>query len=236
MSGAGVCWSCATSSAGRSLARFQFLLRRECSVTPSSSSSQPAGLSTLFFKVAHQTALPEVVDAEDLTSGNSKLEASQAAAEIGGPGVAASLMSAGGPALAVVVDAISYWVSAVCLSRLKFPAGAGDATGRPVGAAPLSVWLQAFWSETVEGFRYLWSDSILRSLSLSYSSLALFAQLQEAVYMLFLVRTVHFGATKIGVVFTLAALVGFVAALVSDKVAKRWGIGRLVVVGRASWF
>ncbi len=191
------------------------------------------GLSTLLFNVAHQTALPEVVDAEDLTSGNSKLEASQAGAEIGGPGVAASLMSAGGPALAVVVDALSYWVSAVCLSRLKFPARAGNATGRPAAPGSLSVRMQAFWSETVEGFRYLWSDSILRSLSLSYSSLALFAQLQEAVYMLFLVRTVHFGATKIGVVFTLAALVGFVAALVSDKVAKRWGIGRLVVVGQS---
>lgn len=190
------------------------------------------GLCAQVFNVAHQTLLPEVIGRADLGQGNGKLKASQSAAEIGGSGVAASLMSVGGPALAVVVDAVSYLVSAACLSRLRSTPSVlrRDRADR----AGLGARLRAFMSETAEGFAYLWDDPVLRSLSISYAALALFAQLQEAIYMLFLVRIVHFDATKIGVVFTLAAVVGLSAALLSDRIAVRWGVGRLIVAGQVS--
>lgn len=189
------------------------------------------GLCAQVFNVAHQTLLPDVIEAADLAEGNGKLEASQSAAEVGGPGVAASLMSVGGPALAVVVDAVSYLVSAVCLARLRVPSMVSRGAGRRAG---LRGRLRAFSAETAGGFSYLWGDPVLRSLSISYAALALFAQLQEAIYFLFLVRTVHFDATKIGVVFTIAAVIGLAAAVGSDRIANRWGVGRLIVIGQVS--
>ena len=188
------------------------------------------GLATQVFNVAHQSALPELLEPADLAAGNGRLEASQSVAEVGGSGVAAGLMSVGGPALAVVVDAASYVVSAACLSRLRLPAR----PARPSGQDSLAGRARRFGADTAEGFRYLWHDPVLRALSTSYAGLALFAQVQEAIYMLFLVRTVHFDATKIGVVFTLAAAVGLAAALASDKIATRWDVGRLIVAGQTS--
>lgn len=190
------------------------------------------GLCAQVFNLGHQTLLPEVIGAADLAEGNGKLEAAQSMAEVGGPGVAAALMGVGGPALAVVVDAASYLVSAACLSRLRVaPAGEGQERGSSTG---LRHRLGIFAADTAEGFRYLWADPVLRSLSVSYAALALCAQFQEAIYMLFLVRTVHFDATKIASVFTVAAVVGLGAALASDRIARRWGVGRLIVAGQLS--
>jgi len=73
---------------------------------------------------------------------------------------------------------------------------------------------------------------VLRPLTISGAALALFAQLQESVYMLFLVRSVHFSVATIGVVFTIAGAIGFAAAAGSDRVAHRLGTGALVVVGQ----
>jgi len=179
------------------------------------------GLATQFFNLAHQTLLPELIGPGDLAAGNGRLEASQSVAEVGGPGVAAGLMSVGGPALAVVVDAASYVVSAACLSRLRVP----PRPARPVGPRGLAARGRSFAVDTAEGFRYLWGDPVLRALSISYAGLALFAQVQEAIYMLFLVHTVHFDATKIGVVFRVSR----------HRCGLVWGYSRLVPLYYTAW-
>jgi len=182
---------------------------------------------TLTFNIAYQSFLPDVIEAESLGDGNSKLEASQSVADVSGPGLAGWLMGAGGPALGIVVDALSYVVSAVSLGRMRI----GPVRAKEV--RPLRG-VRGFWADTTSGFALLWRDSVLRSLSVSYAALALFAQVQMAVYMLFLVRQIHLSPTVIGVVFALSGVVGFVAALVAGRLSSHLGTGRLVVVGQAA--
>ena len=153
------------------------------------------GVATALFGVAHQALLPEVVPAASLGSGNGKLQASQSAAEVTGPGLAAWLM------------------------RDRHAAG------------PRRL-LRGFLAETRAGFAVLWRDAVLRPLSVSGAVLVLCAQLQESVYMLFLVRGAHFSVTAIGVVFTIAGVIGFGAAAASDRIAARLGTGGLVVAGQ----
>ncbi len=183
-------------------------------------------LLTSAFNVAFQSFLPSVVETARLSDGNSKLEASQSAAGVSGPGVAGWLAGVGGPALAMVVDAVSYVVSAGSLAamRVRDP---GPAAVRPLRG------LRGFWGETTSGFALLWRDSVLRSLSISYAALTLFAQVQMAVYLLFLVQQIHLSATVIGLVFTLSGLVGFAAALLAGRISTHLGTGRLVVIGQA---
>src|SRR5688572_27874761 len=45
------------------------------------------GVLTVFFDLAYQAYLPSLVEREQLTEGNSKLQASASAAEVGGPGL-----------------------------------------------------------------------------------------------------------------------------------------------------
>ncbi len=132
----------------------------------------------------------------------------------------------GGPALAMVIDAVSYLVSAGSLSAMR-ARDSGPVTVRPLRG------LRGFWGETKSGFTLLWRDSVLRSLSISYTALTLFAQVQMAVYLLFLVRQIHLSATLIGLVFTLSGLVGFAAALLAGRISTHLGTGRLVVIGQA---
>jgi MFS family permease len=182
------------------------------------------GLLTLLFNVAYQAFLPNVVPAARLADGNGKLSASQSVAEVTGPGLASWFIYAGGPAAAVLADAVSYVVSAWCVFRMR----ARDAVR---SAAPAAGW-KAFWAATRSGFPLLWRDRILRSVTLANAVLAFFAQLQAAVYFLYLARTLHLSATAIGLVFTASGIIGFAAALAAGRLSERLGLGRLIVVGQ----
>src|SRR5438105_1651429 len=46
------------------------------------------GICTVFFDIAYQSYLPALVDREQLVEGNSKLQTTASAAQIGGPGLA----------------------------------------------------------------------------------------------------------------------------------------------------
>jgi MFS family permease len=152
------------------------------------------GLLTLLFNVAYQAFLPNVVPAARLADSNGKLSASQSVAEVTGPGLASWFIYAGGPAAAVLADAVSYALSACCIVRIR----ARDAVR---SSAPAGGW-SAFWASTRSGFPLLWRDRILRSVTLANAVLVFFAQLQAAVYFLYLARTLHLSPTVIGLVFT----------------------------------
>jgi len=186
------------------------------------------GICTLLFSVAHDTLLPNIVKESSLADGNSKLEASESLADISGPGIAGWLVGLFGPAGALVVDAASYVGSALLLARVR-------PLRHEVDQNPIQVdsdyEVAGFWEGTKLGFKLLWGDSVLRTLSVSYAVLALFSQIQMAVYILFLVRLEGFSATMLGVVFSLAGAIGFVSALLAGRVANRFGTGKLAVIG-----
>src|SRR4051812_4951884 len=63
-----------------------------------------AGVLTVFFDVAYQSYLPELVTNEQLVEGNAKLAASESVAQVVGPGIAGALISWVGATTAVLVD------------------------------------------------------------------------------------------------------------------------------------
>lgn len=185
------------------------------------------GALTLLFNVAYPAFMPNVIPAERLAEGNSKLGASQSAAEVTGPGLASLLMSLG-PTAGVLADAVSYVVSCWCLLRLRTREAA-----RPVLVkAELRHRLAGFWNDVKSGFPLLWRDQVLRAVTLSNAVLAFFAQLQAAVYFIFLVETLHLGPGLIGLLFLVAGGIGFLTAAWCDRLAERIGIGPLLVTGQ----
>ncbi len=183
---------------------------------------------TLLFNVAYQAFLPNLIEGRHLAEGNSKLSASQSAAEVTGPGLAALLIAAGGPATGVLADAVSYLVSVYCLLRLR----TRDTTRSVPEKAGTRSRIAGFWRDIRSGFPLLRRDRVLVAVTLSNAVLAFFAQLQAAVYFIFLVKTLHFGAALIGVLFLVAGGVGFISAIWSDRLAARIGVGALLVTGQ----
>ncbi len=88
------------------------------------------GIATVLFQVAYQSYLPVLIDHADLPEGNAKLQGSQAAAGILGPGLGGLLAQALRAPFALVVDAASYLVSAVALRAIAARGtGPGDERG-----------------------------------------------------------------------------------------------------------
>lgn len=78
-----------------------------------------AGTAKVFFATAYRAYLPFLVSGPDLLEANAKLQGSEQVANLAGPGLAgllAQLLSAVG---GLIVDAASFVVSAICLTRIE---------------------------------------------------------------------------------------------------------------------
>src|SRR5438067_2506610 len=86
------------------------------------------------FDAAYPAYVPSLIGVDRVVEGNSKLATSSSLAEIGGPGLAGGLVQVIGPPLAVLVDAISFAVSAVSLIliRGREPARPPRTSGTPM--------------------------------------------------------------------------------------------------------
>jgi MFS family permease len=71
------------------------------------------GVAGVCFEIAGFAYVPSVVDSNDLPAANRAVQGSSTVAEVAGPGLAGLLVQAVGPALAIVVDALSYVASAI---------------------------------------------------------------------------------------------------------------------------
>lgn len=113
------------------------------------------GVGTLFFDVAAQSYVPQLVGRERLTEANSMLVGTNAAMDISGRSFAGVLVSAAGAPVAVLLDAVSYLWSALFLRRL-----------RPLEPAPAPVSGVGLRRQIGEGLRYVFGHAVLRPILL----------------------------------------------------------------------
>ena len=71
------------------------------------------GAAAVFFQTAYQVYLPGILDADQLPEANAKLQGTEAAAQVAGPGLAGLVTQAVGAVAGLLVDAVSFAVSAV---------------------------------------------------------------------------------------------------------------------------
>jgi MFS family permease len=182
------------------------------------------GCMTVFFDVAYQSYLPALVERDELIEGNSKLEISRSAAQIAGPGTAGVLIGLVTAPLAIVLDALSFLVSAFFLLIIRRPeprpaprvtAGGGKGPGMR--------------TEIAEGLRYVLGNRYLRTIAASTALFNLWGNVATSILLLYLVRELAFTPELLGIAFSLGAI-GFLAgALIASRVAARFGVGRTIV-------
>ena len=103
------------------------------------------GVASVFFNTAYQVYLPSLVAPERLVEGNAKLAGSASAARLGGPGLAGLIAQALGVAAALLFNAASFLVSAVCLL------GIGHRVPRPEAHGQVAT----FRAEIADGARLI---------------------------------------------------------------------------------
>jgi MFS family permease len=181
-----------------------------------------AGVCTVFFDVSYQSFLPALLEGEHLMDGNGKLGATQAFAELAGPGLGGGLVGAFGAAGAMAADAVSYAVSVASLLGIRYrepraqPAAGDEAARRSLRA------------EIAEGLRFVLGDPILRKIVACTATANLFLAMASAVQIIFLVRVLHVRPAYTGLIFALAALGGVAGGVLSGRMARWLGSARVI--------
>jgi predicted MFS family arabinose efflux permease len=177
-----------------------------------------AGVCSVFFTSAYQAYLPALVEGEDLVEANAKLQGSQSAAQIGGPGLAGGIAALAGVATGLLVDAISFAASAVCLRSIdaREPERQAHAAGHDLR------------EEVVEGLRFLLGDSYLRPVALAAAVGNLCLTGMESLLVYFLIKIVGLGSGGAGAMMALGGVGGVVGALCARRLANRFGTARAV--------
>lgn len=191
------------------------------------------GTANVFFSLAQVSALPQVVPAEGLAQAWALNEASDAAANLFGPGVAGLTIALGrtvipGAALAYLADSLSYLVSVISLRvvRVPFQTARGEATGEGRGS------LRA---EMAAGLRFLWQQRRLRLLALLTATVN-FLQSPITLAVILLARgPLHAGVRTLGIIFSAGGVGGVFGAVIAPRVGKRLRLGVLVVGSVATW-
>jgi MFS family permease len=176
------------------------------------------GVGTVFFDVAYQSYLPTVVARDQLSDGNSKLEVSRSAAQLGGPGAAGVLIGILTAPVAVLADAISFAVSALFVGRI-----------RVVEREPLKDQRRSLVSELWEGLRYVLGHEYLRGMAAAVAIFNFFGNVGGSIFLVYLVRELGLSATTIGLVIGLGNVGFLIGAFVAKPVETRLGIGRTIV-------
>ncbi|MBA3333105.1 MAG: MFS transporter [Actinobacteria bacterium] len=179
-----------------------------------------AGALTVFFDIAYLSYLPALVERSQLMEGNAKLETTRSAAQVGGPGLAGILVGALTAPVAILVDALSYAVSALLLSRIRHP----EQTGRRESGPETSM-----RRELREGLSFVFRQPYLRILVLATGGANFFWNIGGGVLIVYLVRTLDLSPAVLGLVLAVGEIGTVVGAVLSGRIARRFGIGRTIV-------
>ena len=179
------------------------------------------GVCTVFFDVAYAGLLPGLVRRSQLPDANGKLQASQSAGQVAGPGLAGAVVGAFGAPAALGIDAATFGVSAAALLGLR---------QREPKPEPKPAGERSMRRELGEGIRYLRRHPLLRPIASCTATFNFAGGISGAVLTIFQVRTLGLAPTAIGLIFAVANVGTLLGALVATRLAKALGIGRAIVV------
>ncbi|HET7351023.1 MAG TPA: MFS transporter, partial [Marmoricola sp.] len=182
------------------------------------------GICTVFFDVAYQSYLPDLVEADDIGEGNAKLQASQSVAMIGGPAMAGGLIKVMGAPLTIALDALSFLSSAFFIRRIEHH----DTPPPREDRRPLLV-------EIREGLAFVLKNSLLLRITASTAIGNLFNNMTGVMLVLFCIRDLGLEPGHIGLAMGLGAGGGLLGALLTPRINRLIGEGRTIPVSALLW-
>ena len=178
-----------------------------------------AGCLTLAFNVAWGSYLNVLVPREQLIDANAKLMGSYATAQIAGPSLAGVLVQAVTAPFAILVDAVSFLVSALALRSIRAPEPERRLERGPSLRHDLAL-----------GLRYVRDDPLQRAIAGSAATLNFFGAAIYAVLVLYAVRGLHLSAGLIGLVFAFGAVGALLGTQLAPRVSRRFGAGKTIML------
>ncbi|WP_406210761.1 MFS transporter [Streptomyces sp. NBC_01017] len=183
------------------------------------------GALSVFFDVAYQASLVRLVERDQLVRGNSALEGSRSAAQIGGPALGGALVSLLSAPIAAASSALFFALSFLSIRRIRRPESLPD---RPEHPHPPRVWRRIH-----EGLRFVARSTALRTVCLASAAFQFSFAAVMTVYLLFLPRELHLSGTVVGLALAAVGPGALLGSLLAARLPGRFGHGA-VLVGAAA--
>ena len=180
------------------------------------------GLMTLLNDSASQSFVPRLAPPSDLLAANARLDQGAAVAQTTGPALAGALVTALGAPIAVMVDAVSYLVSAIVIARLRLTEAAPV-----VASAPRNL-----RREIGEGLSFVYRHRTLAPFALSTHAWFLFNSVLTTVFVPFALIDLHLSAFDLGLALAAAGGASLVGSLLATRLGRSMGAGGAVIATR----
>jgi MFS family permease len=171
------------------------------------------------FDAAYPAYVPTLIGVERVVEGNAKLATSGSIAEIGGPGIAGALVQFASAPFAILVDAVSFVVSAISLLLIR----------SPEPARPPRTEGGAIRGEILEGLRLVLRHRILLPMAARSVIAHIAGSFYGVLYTLYLIQELHLDPFLLGVVISAGGVGSLVGSLFAQRVIKRYGIGPALI-------
>jgi MFS family permease len=178
------------------------------------------GLQNVVGGAAYQVLLAQLAGRNRLVEANAKITLGETSAALVGPGLAGGLIHALTAPFAIALDAIGFLVSALMLRRVCAPSDVPHPGPR-----------SSVTAEIVEGLKLVHGNRTLWALACIAGAWQVLHHMQMAVIVLFATRELGLSAGLIGLAYACGGLGCVVAASSAERLAKRYGVGPMILFG-----
>jgi len=191
------------------------------------------GLLSMAFELARSAWMAQAVPVHDLPRRNAQLSLVGSLSETAAFALGGWLYQWLGAALAFVVDAASYLVSALCLKSVAETPAQPARSARPAQAND-SAW-RRLWRATALGLRAVADRPRLRALA-GVEALGSFSYgLVATVYTIFVTRDLAIPPSQVGMVAAMGGLGAVLGAVLAPRLGLLIGPGRTMTLGMAAF-
>ncbi|MFG1949153.1 MFS transporter [Nonomuraea sp. NPDC048826] len=181
------------------------------------------GTAAVLFRAVNFPYVAALVPPDQRTAAMAGFNAAYSVASVTGPGLAGVLVQILTAPLTVLVEGISFLVSALLLRSIRTPEHRQPAPSR------------GLWNDVVEGLRASVSQPVLRALLGAGVTINFFAMAFTAIAMLYMLHTLGIPEGLIGLLTALSGVGGILGAWATTRLAKRYGENR-VLLGSVLFF
>ena len=177
------------------------------------------GTLSVFFDVAYQASLVRLLRRDQLAQGNSLIEGSRSAAQMGGPALGGALVSLLSAPFAAASGALFFVLSFLALARIRRRERIAEREGR----AP------RLWRRIQEGLRFVISEPSLRTVGLASAAYQFFFAATMTGYLVFLTRELQLSGAAVGLALAATGPGALVGSLLAARLPSRFGYGPVLV-------
>jgi MFS family permease len=173
------------------------------------------GTLSVLFAVSDGTLFVALVPPGQYIAGNSLLHGSRALASVSGPSIGGALVQVLSAPVALLADAVSYLVSALCLARISPAEPATEPRGEALPAG---------------GVRFIAGSAVMRAALGATATINFFTYMFVALFVFYATTVLRVPPGLLGVVLGAGAFGGLLGSMITGRVAARIGVGPAFVL------